>query len=154
MTGRGIAVHDRGLRAVRRVRAVRERDSKVGLQQALGAARDREAEAAAMAERLTGLPAFGAGSGADFGVHAAHVTGLAAEHRRRVAAAEQSRRVADEAARRWVQDRQALEVVDQLLERRTRQRREEQDRAGARDLDELAGQRWLAQQSTAGGEGR
>jgi len=134
---------DRGLKAVRRVREARERDSRIGLQHALATTGRREEDAARSRARLETAPAFAGGSADEYRLHALRGAGLAGEVARTEELLRSSRAVADEARRRWAGDRQAVRVVELLLERRAAERRAERARLGARDLDELAGQAWV-----------
>lgn len=137
------ALHDRGLVAVRRVREARERDSRIGLQQALAATREREAEASALRERLAAAPAFGTGTTDEFLGHTVLVRALAESVAEKEEAVRRSATVAEEARRRWGLDRQAVRTVELLLERRAAERRQVRARREAADLDELATQAWL-----------
>lgn len=137
------AGHDPGLRAVRRVRSARERDSRVGLQQALEASRAREAAAEYSSQRLQAAPGFTAGSAEEYRAYTRLVRALAEEVTTAQEQARTSRTVAEEARRRWGMDRQALQVVESLLERRAEERRQDRARREAADLDELAAQGWL-----------
>jgi flagellar export protein FliJ len=134
---------DRGLNAVRRVREVRERDSRIGLQQALLAARAREAEAEAARARLAAAPHFGSGSAAEYQAFVLRVTALAESVLERQEELRRTTAVAEEARRRWGIDRQAVRTVGLLLERRAEERLQEAARREAADLDELAAQGWL-----------
>jgi flagellar export protein FliJ len=134
---------DRGLRAVRRVREARERDSRIGLQQALAATRHREAEAALARTRLAEEPAFEAGSADEFRAYSLLVHALAEAVGEKEEEVRRSTSVAEEARRRWGTDRQAVRTVELLLERRAEERRRERARREAAELDELAGQGWL-----------
>lgn len=134
---------DRGLVAVRRVRDARERDSRIGLQQALAATREREAEAASLRERLAAAPGFGNGSADEFRSHTLLVRALAESVVEKEEAVRRSATVAEEARRRWGRDRQAVRTVELLLERRAEERRQDRARREAADLDELATQGWL-----------
>ena len=140
MTGPG---PDRGLLAVRRVREARERDSRVGLQQALALLGSREAAAAAAQERLLTAPGFGSGTAGDFLVHTTRMRALADEVGRATQAESASRTVAEEARRHWGQDRRRVRTVDLLLDRRADERRRERVRREAAELDDLAAQGWL-----------
>ena len=142
------AKHDRGLRAVRRVREARERDSRIGLQQALAAARQREVDAEHARERLATAPGFGTGSAQAFQAHTLFVSGLADAVRQKDELLITSRTVAEESKRRWARDRQAVRTVELLLERRAEERRQDRLRREAADLDELASQAWLRQNQT------
>jgi flagellar protein FliJ len=135
--------HDRGLHAVRRVREARERDSRIGLQQALAATRQREDEALQARRRLDHAPVFGTGTAAEFQSHVLLVRAIADTATEKQELARTSRTVADEARRRWALDRQALRTAETLLERRAEERLEDRARRHAAYLDELASQAWL-----------
>jgi flagellar protein FliJ len=139
---------DPGLHAVRRVREARERDSRIGLQEALTSAENRESDAAAARRRLTALPDFDAGSTVDFRAHALFGRALAENAAEKEEQARRSAAVAAEARRRWARDRQAVRMVELLLERRAESRRAEQARKDAADLDDLAAQAWLRHRPT------
>lgn len=134
---------DRGLQALRRVREVRERDSRVGLGQALADLAEREAAAALAWERVASTPPFEAGDAEDFRRYQQLVGGLAEAARARGDLVRSGRTVVAEARRRWSQDRQALRSVELLLERRAEQRRADLARREAARLDELAAQAWV-----------
>lgn len=135
-------VADRGLAAVGRVRALRENDSRVGLQLVL-------AEQAAGAARLAGLDRTLATATAPSlttpgellaqRTALANVGLLAQEARVAQATAEI---VSAEARARWSDDRARLRAVEQLLERRAAARRTETSKREAREADDLAAQRW------------
>ncbi|HEX2174456.1 MAG TPA: flagellar FliJ family protein [Nocardioidaceae bacterium] len=141
--------HDLGLRAVARVRGVRERDSRIGLQQALVATQQREDEAAQAQARLDRSPAFVQGSSADFYAQRAALAALAAQVRRRRELAEASRANTEEAQRRWQHDRSRLRAVELLLDRRLEARRAEATRRENHELDDIAAQRWLRRRHSA-----
>jgi flagellar export protein FliJ len=137
------ANNDPGLRAVARVRDVRERDSRLGLQQAIAVTAQREAEAAQAQQRLKHAPAFTQGSSADFHAQRAALAALAAQVRRSRELAEASRGSTDEARRRWQRDRSRLRAVERLLERRGEARRAEAVRQEIHELDDIAARLWL-----------
>ncbi len=141
--------HDAGLRAVARVRGVRERDSRLGLQQALVVTGQREAEAVRAQARLDGAPAFMQGSAADFHVQRSALAALAAQVRRSRELAEASRGTTDEAQRRWQHDRSRLRAVELLLDRRAEARRAEATRCENHELDDIAGRLWLRRRATS-----
>jgi flagellar export protein FliJ len=141
---------DRGLRAVRRVREVRETDSRFGLSVALGSVRDRDAEVERAARRVAEAERFHAGTVADFRGHVDRLAGLVQLHAQATARAAASRTVAAEAQRRWRHDRQQVRVVDLLLERRAAARAEERARREQAQLDDLASQGWLRQRQLDG----
>ena len=141
-------VHDPGLHAVGRVRGVRERDSLLALQHALATQREREERLAELRAQLAEAAALEVdilGSGTPGALltlrmtlgHLAESTRLAREE---LAAAEV---LADAARDRWEQDKSRLAAVEQLLERRTAERRHEARRAEDRQTDETAAQGWL-----------
>lgn len=142
---------DRALAAVRRVRSARERDSLIGLQQALATARQRAEEAELATQRVAAVPGFEAGSVSDFHRHVLHTTVLAADARAAADRANSGRLLADEATGRWQRDRTALRVADLLLERRAEQRAVERARREAAELDDLAAQGWLRARTARGG---
>lgn len=125
----------RGLRAVARVRGVREQQSQLHLQRALAQQRDRAADLAALQAQL---------ASADVAITARmHLVNLApviAEAHEAVTAAG---RTTDLAREQWEHDKSRLTAVERLLERRDLEHRAEIDRALARDADELASSGWL-----------
>ncbi|MCW2856963.1 MAG: hypothetical protein JWR52_2578 [Marmoricola sp.] len=137
------APRDAGLLAVARVRAVRESDSRVGLRQALaelGAAQRRVDE---LRRRMEVADAFGTGSAAEF---LALRVSLSLLGEVLVAAEQQyegTRTISDAALVRWQSDKARLGAIELLLERRVAERRTDRERADARELDDLAAQRWL-----------
>ena len=136
------APQDRGVLAVRRVRSVRETDSRIGLQQAV-------AERRAAGARVNDLRLRLNSAGRDQDQHATTAAFLAAllsmssALRDAEEAWETSRTVTESARDRWQVDRTRLEAIDLLLERRAAERRAERLRVEARELDDIAGQRWL-----------
>lgn len=141
---------DRGLAAVRRVREVRETDSRIGLKLALdeeGAAGDRHA---GFVGRLaaTELPDCTT-PGELMALH----RGLVVLGDALVAARSESAQataLAADARSRWAADRARLAAVELLLTRRADRRRAEAQRRESAEADDLAGQRWLR----SGGAGR
>ena len=129
------------LRAVARVRRVREQDSRLGLAQAvreLDEARDR-------LDGLQGRLADGApvpGSAAAFvalRTGLVHLHGHVVEAREAVGTAES---VAASATAHWASDRSRLKAIELLQERRREEHRAELRRAEATELDEIATQAW------------
>jgi flagellar export protein FliJ len=141
MTGRHDP--DRALAAVRRVRASREQDSRLGLARALAERTRREEAVEVAADRLTAARSFGAGSVRDFLASTARGAALATNLADARRSAVRAGTIAAEAGHHWQQDRKAVRVVELLLERRAEQRRADQARAEARELDDIAGQTWL-----------
>jgi flagellar export protein FliJ len=134
---------DAGLRAVARVRAVRETDSRVGLRTAWDEYRATQHRVDDLRHQLETASAFGSGSAASFLAlrQSLEVLGdvlIAAEDAR-----DASRLISETAFARWQHDRTRLAAVEMLLERRTDARRAVAERAEVRELDDIAAQRWL-----------
>jgi flagellar export protein FliJ len=138
---------DAGMLAVARVRGVREQDSRIGLQQALGEQRARERRVAELRGRLEGSGSFGTGSAGAFLALRASLDVLGAAVRDAEEATAASRRISEAAYDRWQVDRARLAAVESLLERRAAVRRAEAARREARDLDEIAAQLWQRRES-------
>ena len=141
------ARHDAGLSAVARVRSVRETDSRIGLQPALGEQRAAQARVDELRTRLNAADSFAAGSAGSFVSlrHSLEVLGsvlITAEAERN-----QASTISEAALSRWHQDKARLAAIEMLLERRADARREEANRREARDLDDISVQRWLRQEA-------
>ncbi|WP_181313150.1 flagellar FliJ family protein [Nocardioides campestrisoli] len=143
------STHDRGMRAVERVRSVRERDSRLGLQQAT-AERDRQqARLDALEQQLHDSSAWTSGETWSYLALRGSLLGLGesiARAEQEVAAAQ---RIAESAAAHWGQDRTRLAAVENLLARRAEARRTERARREARELDDISAQLWTRQQGAA-----
>jgi flagellar protein FliJ len=140
--------HDAGLKAVARVRGVRERDSRIGLQQALAITAGRENAQDAAQRRLDEAPAFVHGSSTDYHAQRAALAALAAAVRRTEELAASSRTASEEARWRWQRDRSRLRAVESLLERRAEARRADVLRREGHELDDIAGRLWLRRRNT------
>ncbi|MCW2755895.1 MAG: hypothetical protein JWQ32_3306 [Marmoricola sp.] len=137
------APRDAGLLAVARVRTVRESDSRVGLRQALAELEAAEHRVVELRRRMEVADAFGTGSAAEF---LALRVSLSLLGEALVAAEQQcecTRTISDAALVRWQSDKARLGAIELLLERREAERCAERERADARELDDLATQRWL-----------
>jgi flagellar export protein FliJ len=139
------------MRAVARVRSVREHDSRIGLQQAIAEQREHEAHAADVRRRLEGAARFDAGSSGSFLALRASLDALGAVLRMADDETAASRRISEAAYARWQEDRARLGAVEVLIERRAAERRSDAARREARDLDEVAAQLWQ-RRSGRGGE--
>lgn len=140
---------DRGLQAVSRVRAVRERDSRLGLQQAI-AEQGRQAERVAELERS--LREHGSQAVTDVAQFVALRASLSVLTRAVSQAQgelDQSAVVRSSADAHWRSHKTRLSAVDNLLEARVDERRASDAHDAAKELDEVAGQLWLRR--TAGG---
>ncbi len=140
---------DRGMRAVARVREVRERDSRVGLLQALGSVRDREARLAQLEAALVEAGSRPGGTLDDFVSSRALLTAMAVAVREAQQQLDASRVVATEAHHRWQGDKARLRAIEHLLEQRALRRAEEADRVAARELDDVVGRLHLRQRTAA-----
>lgn len=140
------ADQDRGLRAVARVREVRERDSRIGLMRAASEHRERQRVAAqleAVVRDHTDAISADGRPVTDWAARRSGLLALAESVRRAqdgVAAAALLRTSADE---HWRRDRTRLRAVEHLLELRADARRRELAAATARELDDIGGQLWL-----------
>ncbi|MGB7983366.1 MAG: flagellar FliJ family protein [Candidatus Nanopelagicales bacterium] len=141
-----MSTEDRGLQAVARVRGVRERDSKTGLQQAGRIVDERVAELDGRRRQLAGASGFDAGSGGEFLSRRAELSSMADAASAAAEHVELGRSVAAQALGRWQHDRSRLRAVELLAERRAQRLREDRMRAEVRDLDEVAGSSWLRKQ--------
>ena len=134
---------DAGLLAVARVRRVRETDSRIGLQTALAEQRDAQKRCDDLRRRLTAADQFAAGSAADFVALRGSLQVLGMVLLAAVDELDQTRTIAAAALEAWKRDRAKLAAIEGLLERRATARRTEVARSEARELDDLATQRWL-----------
>ncbi len=145
-----MTAHDRGLHAVARVRGVRERDSRIGLGEALDEERQARTRAEALERRLASLPPHTVGDLTAFTTHqhTARAIGDAAG-----AARESSRSasvIAQAARDAWAADRSRLAAAESLLERRAEERRAEEQRLEDRRLDAVAEELWLRARANGG----
>ncbi|TIC83523.1 hypothetical protein E8D34_15435 [Nocardioides sp. GY 10113] len=134
---------DRGLAAVRRVREVREQDSRLGLQRAAAEEGVATSLFTGLQDRLagTGVPAETA-PGSLLVLRTA-LAGLGDRVVEARTAAATAHAVTDEARSHWSADRTRLAAIEHLLARRAAARRAEADRREAREADDIAAQRWL-----------
>lgn len=136
------SVADRGLRAVARVRGVREHDSRLGLQMALAEQQALEERASALNDRLAALPGDAAVTPAELLIFRAGTAALGAHLRDAREEAASHHAVVEGARARWHADKAQLSAVENLLERRAVRRRAERAKAEAKELDDLASVRW------------
>jgi flagellar FliJ protein len=138
MTGRNL----HSLRAVERVRRVRESDSLSGLQLALREVTASEEHLRAIETRLTELSTQPASTPEEF---VALRQGLLALGQMVTAAhesLESARNLAVSAQSHWQRDRIRLRTIEMLQERRIEQAQAEHARAQAKVQDEVATQVW------------
>ncbi len=130
------------LGVVARVRGVHERDSRLGLVQALGEEREAEARVAALQEQLATVRAFDAGDLAAFAARQRTVTALADALTDARTALDSTRVVALAARDRWRADHSRLAAVESLIQRREAAQQREQRRREDRRLDAVAEDLW------------
>lgn len=133
---------DRGMRAVARVRAVRERDSRIGLLQALTTVRLREEELGTLRATLEEAARRVEGDLDDFAASRRLLTGMAAMVREAEHRLEGSRTVAAEAHVRWQADKARVRAIEQLLDHRAERRAEDEARADVREIEDIVGRLW------------
>ncbi|MEQ4524528.1 flagellar export protein FliJ [Nocardioides kribbensis] len=136
-------VHDPGLRAVARVRGVRERDSRLGLQTALREQRTHERRVAELEQAVRDHAGFVSGDLAEFVALRQSLAALRHAAVEARADLDTSRRLALDAGAWWRADKARLGAVEGLLERRADERVAETARGEAVELDEVAGRLWL-----------
>lgn len=149
------AQHDRGLRAVARVREVRERDSRIGLQGALAEQRARDAAAGRLVAQLA-VHATDAGAvltdGATYVAQRTMLQAIAGAVSVARSEAESAAVVSAAATAHWQTDHSRLAAVTGLLEARAVLRRAEAARDEAKEQDDAAGRQWLRRATE--GQGR
>lgn len=137
------ARHDRGLHAVARVRDVRERDSRIGLQQALREQAALQGRLDELEESVRAHGAFVAGDMRQF-VGLRHsleaLRGAITDARQE---AETAAVLSASARAHWHHDKTRLSAVEGLLERRADERRAEARTQETHELDDVAGRLWL-----------
>jgi flagellar export protein FliJ len=137
-----------GLRAVARVRRVREQDSRAGLQQAIREVGEAQSRLSSLESRL----AAGVGSDVDdVSTFVAARTHLLAVERAATAAQAglvTARNLAHSAQAHWQHDKSRLEAIEMLQERRADEARAEEQRTEARELDEISTQLWVRRNGT------
>lgn len=130
-------VEDRGLRAVARVREVRERDSRIGLLHALRSVGDREAEVARLHQALDGADSCEAATMGAYVANRDLLVGAARAVREAEERLRSSRAVAAEARSRWQSDEARLRTIEHLLEQRRMHRSELLAHLEAKEADDV-----------------
>lgn len=134
---------DAGMRAVARVRGVREHDSRLGLAQAASDLHEAVHRFDAVAARLATSYDVSDADPAAYAASRTAAAGLAAEVRALQAAVASSATLAAMAREHWQRDRTGLSAVELLLERREEARRAERLRRERVEIDDLVATRWL-----------
>ena len=133
---------DAGMRAVARVRGVREQDSRLGLRRAADDEREAGRRLAAVEARLSeARPADGDLAG--FLLTRATAQALASEATLARDALAAAGTVVTSARSHWQRDKTRLSAVELLLERRAAERRAERIRRETAEIDDLVAARWL-----------
>jgi flagellar biosynthesis chaperone FliJ len=127
------------MRAVLRVRGVRERDSRVQLVHALDAVRYHENEVARLQQALAMAARPTEGTVADFVTARQLMAGMAASVKQAEKHLETSRQAAAAAHQRWQADKAQMRAVELLLEERAARRAEERRRGEVREVDDVVG---------------
>lgn len=146
-----MTAHDTGLRAVERVRGVRETDSRIGLRTAWEETRLARAKVEDLRSQLEQASTFTGGSAVSFLAQRQSLQLLGEVLIAATEACDASTVISDSAYARWQLDRTRLAAVESILERRAAARRAEADRKEAVELDDIAAQRWLRSADNRGG---
>ncbi len=142
--------HDRGLRAVARVREVRERDSRLGLLHALGRVRDHEARVDRLGRALDEAAARSFATLTEFTDSRTMLRAMAEALTSAQHDLESSQVVALQAHTRWQSDKAAVRAIEHLLDERARARLEEATRAENREIDDIVSRLHLRQSARRG----
>ena len=134
---------DRGMRAVRRARSVRERDSRIGMSTAVAEREQQRARVEDLQTQLVEASSWREGDTPSFLAGRAGVLALGDALASATERLDQASRVADAAHAHWSADKVRLSAVESLLERRAEQRRAERERRVAAELDDVAAQLWI-----------
>ena len=137
---------DRGLKAVARVREVRERDSLIGLRQAGAEHAARRLEAELVRETIrehTSATTAGEHEMSQFAAQRHVLLALSAAAHRADQEVETAAHLKTAAHEHWQRDRARLRAVQHLLELRAEAWDAEAARSVARELDDIGGRLWL-----------
>lgn len=134
---------DLGLKAVARVRGVREQTSRRSLELTVAELQRRQRRVIELTERLASAPALAEGTPAEVLTARLGTSNLGIVIRETKDAVTDSRALVEQARQVWEGDKTRLAAVEHLLERRRARRRAERVRREARELDDIASQRWL-----------
>jgi flagellar FliJ protein len=143
---------DAGMRAVARVRGVREQDSRLGLSRVAADEREAGRRTTALREQLAATVLPGSADPAAFVLGRLVATGTAAQVADAERALAAAGTVTTAAREHWQRDKTRLSAVELLLERRAEQRRAERLRRETSEVDDLVSARWLRTRR-AGDEG-
>ncbi|GAA1436039.1 hypothetical protein GCM10009641_33770 [Mycobacterium cookii] len=144
---------DAGMRAVARVRGVREQDSRLGLAQASADLHEAVRRLDSFAARLVETHDPEVADPASFAAARAVAAGAALDVSTSRAALASSTMLHLAAREHWQRDRTRVAAVELLLERRAERRRAERLRRERVEVDDLVAARWLRAESTPGAAG-
>lgn len=143
--------HDRGMHAVARVREVRERDSRIGLLEALSTVRTREEHLNELREALAQATTRDADTLDEFVTSRQLLTAMAIAVREAEQRLADSQTVATAAHHRWQLDKANVRAIEHLLEERALRRAAAADRAAVREVDDIVGRLHLRTAGLTGG---
>ncbi|MDT0188401.1 flagellar FliJ family protein [Microbacterium sp. ARD31] len=139
---------DAGMRAVARVRGVREQDSRLGLTRAAADQREAGRRLDAVADRLATATDPAAVDPAGFAIGRLAAAGIAVDLIASQRALATATTVTTVAREHWQRDHTRLAAVELLLERRAEDRRAERLRRERVEVDDLVSARWLRARRT------
>ena len=145
---------DAGMRAVARVRGVREQDSRLGLARAAADEREAVRRLDAVVALLAATPDPRDADPASFGAARHAAAAVAADVTASRAAQTSATTLTAMAREPWQLDRTRLSAVELLLERREERRRAERQRRERVEVDDLVSARWLRTRSGSEGTPR
>lgn len=134
---------DAGMRAVARVRGVREQDSRLGLARAAADEREAGRRVEAVVARLAAATDPAAIDPSGYATARLAAAGLAADVTASRTALASATTLTTVARSHWQRDRTRLAAVELLLERRAEARREERARRERVEVDDLVAARWM-----------
>lgn len=140
---------DIAMKAVSRVRAVHERESRIGLQRALTERREASERVESISDTIASATTPSTADSSSFVAQRGLLMGAGVRlHEAKQDEAAASAQVST-ALQAWQGDKTRLRAVELLLDRRAAAARQEALRLEAQQLDELASQRWAR---TRGGD--
>lgn len=140
---------DAGMRAVARVRGVREQDSRLGLTRAAADEREARRRCEAVGARLATATDPTEIDPAGFATARLVAAGLVAELTASETALSSATTLTISAREHWQRDKTRLSAVELLLERRAEERRTERARRERVEVDDLVAVRWLRNRQEA-----
>lgn len=141
---------DAGMRAVARVRGVREQDSRLGVARAAADEREAARRLHAVGERLAATSDPASADPASYAAWRTAAASVAVEVTASRAALASATRLTAMARDHWQHDKTRLSAVELLLERRAEQRRADRLRRERIEVDDLVAARWLRARAVTG----